>query len=184
MAKQLTDLQRIPRTGISSDDLIWIRDMSDNRDKKATIGDVFGRPLEGWISVVGDNLSFSSYDEAKKIGVISVNAGGLSRYAVGQRLSFKQDDVVKYAVIVAQTDTTISALMLNGVSLSSSAISEIQVSQSFAPQTSTGTNFYASLLQGQIDGKPVIVTTKNKESDPDATPQEGYVILQLTLADE
>ena len=184
MAKQLTDLQRILRQSISSDDLMWLRDVSDNRDKKATIGDVFGRPLEGWVSVVGDNLSFSSYDEAKKIGKISVRAGGLSRYAVGQRLSFMQDDILKYAVIVDQSDTSISILMLNGAKLSASQLTDVQLSQSFAPQTATGVNFYSTLLQGQIDGLPVIIATKDKESDPDIAPQVGYVILQITLTDE
>lgn len=184
MAKQLTDLQQINKQEISDNDLIWLRDISENRDKKANVGDVFGRPLEGWISVVTDIFTFKSYDNVKKIGVITVNAGGLKRYAVGQRLNFIQKTANKYAIIIAQTDTELKVLMLNNAILENVPITKIKYSQSFAPQTDTATNFFGTLLQGQIDGMPVLLTTKNKESDPDVAPQDGYVVLQMTLADE
>ena len=184
MAKQLTDLQQITKTALTDDDLIWIRDVSENRDKKATIGDVFGRTLEGWIAVVNDNWAYVSYDATKKTGRISVNAGGLEKYAVGQRLQFVQNNTKKYAIVIAQTDTTLDVLMLNDKALENVAITEAQYSQSFAPQTETGTNFFATLLQGQVDGLPVIVTAKNNESDPDVDAQEGYVVLEMILSDE
>ena len=74
--------------------------------------------------------------------------------------------------------------MLNNAILENAPITKIKYSQSFAPQTDTATNFFGTLLQGQIDGMPVLLTTKNKESDPDVAPQDGYVVLQMTLADE
>lgn len=183
MAKQLTDLQQMMRTSITDDDLIWIRDVSENRDKKATIGDVFGRTLEGWIAVVNDTWAYVSYDSVKKIGRISVSAGGLSKYAVGQRLEFAQGNVTKHAIVVAQTDTTLDIMMLGGASLDNIAISNAKYSQSFAPQTDTGVNFFGNLLQGQVDNMPVIVTTIN-EGNADVAAQEGYVVLELVIGNE
>lgn len=184
MAKQLPDLQQITKTGLADDDLMWIRDVSENRDKKATLGDIFGRTLEGWIPVVSDNWAYSSYDATKKTGKISINAGGLGKYAVGQRVQFVQSNKRKYGIVVSQTDNSLSVLMLNGEALENSAITEAQYSQSFAPQTETGTNFFATLLQGQVDGLPVIIAAKNRESDPDVPAQEGYVVLEMILSDE
>lgn len=184
MAKQLTDLQQIMRTSLTDDDLIWIRDVSENRDKKATLGDIFGRTLEGWIAVVNDNWAYVSYDATKKTGRISVNAGGLGKYAIGQRLQFVQNNTTKYAVVIAQTDTTLDVLMLGSSTLEDAAISSAKYSQSFAPQTETGVNFFATLLQGQVDGLPVLLAAKDNESDPDVEAQDGYVILEMILADE
>ncbi len=183
MPKQLTDLQQITKTALNDDDLIWIRDVSENRDKKATIGDIFGRTLEGWIAVVNDNWTYVSYNATKKTGRISVSAGGLAKYAVGQRLQFKQGTTKKYAIIIAQTDTTIDVLMLGNSTLENVAITEAQYSQSFAPQTETGMNFYANLLQGQVENLPVLVTAIN-EGDEDVSAQDGYVILELIIGDD
>ena len=183
MAKQLTDLQQITKTALTDDDLIWIRDVSENRDKKATLGDVFGRTLEGWIAVVNDTWTYVSYDATKKTGRISVNAGGLGKYAVGQRLEFVQNNTTKYAVVIAQTDTTLDVLMLGSYALEDATISDAKYSQSFAPQTETGTNFFATLLQGQVGNLPVIVTAIN-EGDADVNAQEGYVILEMIIGED
>lgn len=183
MAKQLTDLQQMSRAALTADDLIWIRDVSENRDKKATIGDIFGRTLEGWIAVINDTWTFVSYDSNKKVGKISVNAGGLGVYAVGQRVQFSQSGVVKYGVIISQTDTSIDVLMLNNAALENVAIADAKYSQSFAPQTDTGTNFFATLLQGQVNNMPVLLTAIN-EGDSDVAPQAGYVVLELIIGDD
>ena len=41
MSKQIVDLQELRRNQLADDDLVMVRDVSENRDKKATIGSLF-----------------------------------------------------------------------------------------------------------------------------------------------
>lgn len=184
MSKQIVDLQELRRNQLADDDLVMVRDVSENRDKKATIGSVMGRPKEGWMSVSSDTLAYVSYDSASKIGKMSCNAGGLTRYAIGMRMQFDQGTKRKYAVIIDQTDTSISVLMLKNERLENAPITGAQVSQSFSPQTDDNVNFFGTLMTGQIDGLPVVMAVKAKESDPDVPPVPGCVVLEAILGDE
>lgn len=184
MSKQIPDLMQIQKNEVSNDDLMVIRDVSENRDKKGTVGDIIGRPREGWLSILADTWVFASYNGSSKIGVVNVNEGALALYSVGMRVKFVQGVTVKYGVIVGQTNTSLSIFMLDDVALADATIETIQVSQSFAPQTDAGTNFFGTLLTGQIDGLPVMLAVKNQESDPDVPAQPGFVILEAILGDE
>lgn len=184
MSKQLVDLQELAKDDISNDDLMLIRDVSESRDKKAPIGTVIGRPREGWIAVVSDVWTFVSFNADSNVGVVNCNSGALAIYSIGMRVKLVQGSTTKYAVIVGQTDTTLSLYMLNEVALANATIEQVQYSQSFAPQTDTGVNFFATLMTGQIDGLPVIMAVKNTEADPDVSPQAGFVILEAILGDE
>lgn len=184
MSKQIVDLQELQRNQVSDEDFVMVRDVSENRDKKASIGSVMGRPKEGWLSMAPDNIAYSSYDHSTKLGKVSCNAGGLNRYSIGMRVQFVQGTKKKYAIINAQTDTELTLLMLNNERLENSAITGAQVSQSFSPQTDGDVNFFGTLMTGQIDGLPVIMAVKARESDPDVPPVPGYVVLEAILGDE
>lgn len=184
MSKQLQDLMQLQKQEISNDDLLLVRDLSESRDKKAAVGDVFGRPREGWLAIVADTWVFNSYNASSHIGVVDVNDGALGLYSVGMRVKFVQGVTLKYGVIVGQTGDSLSIFMLEEAELADAAIEQVQVSQSFAPQTDAGTNFFATLLTGQIDGLPVMLAVKDQESDPDVPAQPGFVILEAILGDE
>lgn len=184
MSKQLQDLMQLQKHQISSDDLFLVRDTSDARDKKVTVGDAIGRPLEGWLAIIADTWTFVSYNTGTHVGVVETSDGALALYAMGMRVKFVQGVTVKYGIIVGQTNDSLSIFMLDDVELSNSAITEIQVSQSFAPQTETAVNFFGTLATGQIDGLPIMFAVKDNESDPDVPAQAGFVILEAILGDE
>lgn len=184
MSKQIPDLMELQKSEVSNDDLMLIRDVSENRDKKASIGSMIGRPREGWIAILADTWVFKSFNTGSNIGVVDVNDGSFLLYSIGMRVRFVQGVTVKFAVIVGQTNDTLSLFMLNDEDLVDSTISEIQVSQSFAPQTDEGTNFFGTLATGQIDGLPIMIAVKNSEADPDVPAQPGFVILEAILGDE
>ena len=184
MSKQIPDLMELNKSQVTDDDLMMIRDVSENRDKKASIGSIVGRPREGWIAAISDVWTFSSYSSDSHIGVVNCNAGALALYSIGMRVKFVQNSTQKYAVIVELSDTTIGLYMIDDVALENTALTQIQYSQSFAPATDTGANFFATLMTGQIDGLPVMMAVKNSESDPDVEAREGYVILEAILGDE
>lgn len=183
MSKQIPDLVELQKSQVDDDDLMLIRDVSDNRDKKATIGNIVGKPREGWIVVISDIWTYVSYSSTTKIGEVSCNAGALGIYSIGMRVQFTQTSVIKYGIIIDITDTSLTILMINSTTLENKSLEEIKYSQSFAPQTATAVNFFGTLLTGQIDGLPVILAVKNSESDPDVPAQTGYVILEAILGD-
>lgn len=184
MGKQIIDLQELAKDQVSNDDVMMIRDVSENRDKRAKVGNIVGRPREGWISTLSDSWSFSSYSASTSHGIVNCNPGGLAIYSIGMRVKFVQGGVEKYAVVIGQTDTTLELFMLNDAILENAALASIEYSQSFAPQTDNGVNFFASLVTGNIDGLPVMLAVKNSESDPDVPAKPGYIILEAILGDE
>lgn len=181
MSKQIIDLAEIQKSEIESEDLLLIRDVSDNQDKKVPISSLLGRPQEGWISAL-DNWRFVSF--GNEIGVVSVNAGGLSVYGVGNRVFFTQDNAEKYGIVVAQTDTTLSILMLNKATLTNSEIENPAYSFNLTPQTTGNINFMVNTVTGTVDGLPIMLAYKKNADAPDVPPRAGYVIFEAILGEQ
>lgn len=181
MSKQIVDLIEIEKSEISSEDFMLLRDVSDKRDKKVKISSLMGRPQEGWL-VALDNWSFISFGNG--IGVIRVAAGGLSTYGVGNRIMFRQDGALKYGIVVSQTDTSLSVLMLNEAELTSTAITEPKYSFNLTPQTVGDVNFMVNTVTGMVDGLPILMASKPNAEAPDVAPQAGYVVFEAILGEQ
>ena len=119
MSKQIPDLMELNKSQVTDDDLMMIRDVSENRDKKASIGSIVGRPREGWIAVISDVWTFSAYSFETHVGTVTCNAGALALYSIGMRVKFVQNSTQKYAVIVELSDTTIGLYMIDDGALGS-----------------------------------------------------------------
>lgn len=85
--------------------------------------------LDGWVSV-SDSWTYASADSP--VFVITVPTGAASKYAVGYRIKLTQT-TVKYFIIVAVTDTTLTVYGGTDYTLANAAISSISVSNVKCP---------------------------------------------------
>lgn len=139
MAKQIPDLTQLLPADLTADDLLVIRDISAQKDKKIRVGDLTGMPSIGWISAL-ETWTFASF--ANGIGVVNIPSGGLTKYAVGMKVQFSQaTGGKKYAVITGVTNTTLTLVMLLGASLTNESVATPQYSTEAAPPTSDTVDF-------------------------------------------
>lgn len=151
MAKQIPDLTQLLPADLTADDLLVVRDVSANKDKKIRVGDVTGMPAIGWIAAL-ETWTFASY--ANGVGVVNIPSGGLTKYAVGNRVQFSQTTGgKKYAIVTGVTNTTLTLALLSGATLANEGIATPQYSTEYAPPTSDNvdwTTFLKVLLQSNV----------------------------------
>jgi len=89
---------------------------------------------------INDSASYSSattYSNTNTTyaGVITVGSGGIQRYPIGQKITFKQPtDGRKYGVITKTTDTTITVFLGTDYDLDSEAITDVMISSAKSPE--------------------------------------------------
>lgn len=134
MAKQIPDLTQLLPADLTADDLLVVRDVSANKDKKIRVGDVTGMPAIGWIAAL-ETWTFASY--ANGVGVVNIPSGGLTKYAIGMKVQFSQTTGgKKYAIVTGVTNTTLTLSFLLGATLANEGIATPQYSTEAAPPTS------------------------------------------------
>lgn len=142
MAKQIPDLTQLLPADLTADDLLVIRDISAQKDKKIRVGDLTGMPSIGWISAL-ETWTFASF--ANGIGVVNIPSGGLTKYAVGMKVQFSQaTGGKKYAIITGVTNTTLTLAMMLSASLTNESVATPQYSTEAAPPTSDNVDWATS----------------------------------------
>ncbi len=122
MAKRLDQQTQLTAAQLAQNDIIGIRDMSAGQTKYITVKDLTGSPEFGW-QATGESHTFSSWDAATRIGVITVPSDATTKYQPGNRYRFTQaTGGTKYAIIHAVTATTLTLFLPTGTTLNNEAI--------------------------------------------------------------
>ena len=138
MAKQIPDLTSIVASELSVDDLLVIRDVSAQKDKKVRIGDIVGMPALGWVSTV-DTWVFTNCEH----GILEVGVSGKpkEKYANNMRVQFTHEDTTKYGIIQEVKNNGLKIKMLDGEDITNSVIKTPQYSTEYAPATRDNVDF-------------------------------------------
>ena len=138
MAKQIPDLTSIVASELSVDDLLVIRDVSAQKDKKVRIGDIVGMPALGWVSTV-DTWVFTNCEH----GILEVGVSGKpkEKYANNMRVQFTHEDTTKYGIIQEVKNNGLKIKMLDGEDITNSVIKTPQYSTEYAPATKDTVDF-------------------------------------------
>ena len=153
MAKQIPDLTSIVASELSVDDLLVIRDVSAQKDKKVRIGDIVGMPTLGWVSTV-DTWVFTSCED----GILEVGVSGKpkEKYANNMRVQFTHEDKTKYGIVQEVKNNGLKIRMLDGEDITNSVIKTPQYSTEYTPATKDNVDFTA------IKEQPFVIKEKVK----------------------
>lgn len=139
MAKQIVDLTSIVSSELSVDDLLVVRDVSAQKDKKVRIGDIVGMPTAGWLSAVGTWV----YTDCTDDGLLTVGVSGTpkEKYSKEMRVQFVYEDTVKYGLIREVGNNSLKVQILDYKKIESGIIKTPQYSTEFAPATKDSIDF-------------------------------------------
>ena len=122
MAKRISQLAQITASQIAQTDLVPVVDVSAGQTKYSTVKDLTGLPDLGW-TATGESLSYSSWDSARRIGVITVPTDATTKYNPKMRVRFSQTTGgTKYGIITYVTATTLTVHFPSGTTLANEAI--------------------------------------------------------------
>lgn len=111
-----------PMTSPAPNDLVPIEDVSDGNTKYISLSALTGYPDFGWSAIVATH-TFTSFDSATRIGVITVPSDATLTYTPGMRYRLTQaTGGIKYAIIHAVSATSLSLLLASGTTLNNEAI--------------------------------------------------------------
>lgn len=136
MAKRNSQLTEL--LVVAQDDYLTIVDTSAGQSKRVSVKNLTGLPDTGW-TATGESWSFSSFNSATRIGVITVPSDATTKYSVGMKARFAQSTGgTKYGFIVAVTTTTLSVFFSQGITFNNEAITSPVYSVQFMPFGYTG----------------------------------------------
>lgn len=136
MAKRNSQLTEL--LVVAQDDYLTIVDTSAGQSKRVSVKNLTGLPDTGW-TATGESWSFSSFNSATRIGVITVPSDATTKYTVGMKARFAQSTGgTKYGFIVAVTTTTLSVFFSQGITFNNEAITSPVYSVQYMPIGYTG----------------------------------------------
>lgn len=131
--KRLDQLTQLTAAQLAQDDIIGIRDQSAGQTKYITVKDLTGSPDFGW-AATGESWTFSSWDSATRIGVVTVPSNATTKYQLGNRVRLVQaTGGTKYAIIHGVSSTTLTLFFMNGQTLNNEAITSPVYSPLYSP---------------------------------------------------
>lgn len=127
---------------VAQDDYLTIVDTSAGQSKRVSVKNLTGLPDVGW-TATGESWTFSSWDSARRIGVITVPTDATTKYSLGNRIRIAQSTGgTKYGIIHYITATALHVFFPVGTTLNNEAINSPVYSPLYSP---VGFNPSASL---------------------------------------
>lgn len=147
-------------TSLASNDYIVVLDSSANIAKKITVANAFGTQDFGW-TAAGESWTYSSWDSARRQGVITVPTDATTKYYKAMRIKITQSTGgTKYGIIVDVSATTLTIFFPSGTTLNNEAITSPSYSLAKIP-----TGFNADATQWSLQATK---STTSTQSSPTA----------------
>lgn len=131
MAKRNSQLTEL--LVVAQDDYLTIVDTSAGQSKRVSVKNLTGLPDVGW-TATGESWTFSSWDAARRIGVITVPTDATVKYSLGNRIRIAQSTGgTKYGIIHYITATALHVFFPVGTTLNNEAINTPVYSPLYSP---------------------------------------------------